>query len=430
MPVTPELDYSHALISPGQGNQKIGMGHDLARKFPEAAVVWVEADTALKPQLGRNFTGIVWAGTEEELTLTQNAQPAIIIDSYARSRVFKVLHPEERPGWHGGMSLGFVTSLVTSGALSPEGAIMLGKGRGEAFRYAIDHSPKTTMVALTELDVEIIDDVVTRFGLVYCLVNEDIQVVVGGELDPMAKATEYLTGKGFGENVHPLVVDAAFHSRYMEAAVPMYERVVADLPLTAPTEGRLVGASTVTELVTPADIRRELILQLTTTDKWRDAMHFLRDQGVTRMTELNGDSRLATMNRRMFKGLISRVEVGNGFATKAVDGIEKEVEKKLTVVCQWVALEAIRVAGGSDDVPREDVAVWYLQTVAKRTGMEEEELSGDTHFVDDANMDSEDLKWLRAQVRAKWGRNVSDEEAKSILTIGAAIDATYRLVNS
>lgn len=419
MPIAPELDYSHALIAPGQGNQKVGMGEKLALLSPSAEAVWKEADRASGLRQGRNFTDLVRHGTLEELTLTENAQIAIIADSLARLADLKEEGLLDRPGWYTGLSLGFVSACVGAGSLSVEGAVQLGLGRGEAFRYAIDHSPKTTMLALSDIDHETLEELWQKYGLEVCLMNEDRQIVVGGELKSVADATSYLEERGLGENVYPLEVDAAFHSRYMEKAVPLYEKVVNDISIVVPTEGNLVGGATVTRLETPEQIRRELVMQLTHTDRWSQVMHFLREQGVNRMTELNETAKLTVMSRRMFEGVIQSVKSRRSDA------------EDLVIARRWLAPELIMVSGGSgESIAREDVAVWYLQIVSKRTGMEEEDLNGDTNFVDDANMDSEDLKWLRAQVRARWGRNVSDEEAKSILTVGQAIDATHKLVNS
>lgn len=98
-------------------------------------------------------------------------------------------------------------------------------------------------------------------------------------------------------------VDAAFHSKYMEAAVPRYRDVVNSIPIEAPTNGILIGASGHAKpLYTPDDIREELISQLTQTENWRDAMHYLRREGVVVMTELNNTPRLTNMNVEMFGG--------------------------------------------------------------------------------------------------------------------------------
>ncbi len=428
-----ELDYTHALIAPGQGSQKIGMGLNIPETLRVKAVT-EEADEALGRSLGFKFSDFVLYGrvgsvqlenaeAQIRLTRTEYAQPAIILDALRRAAALKDLGVFEDPGYFAGNSLGFLVAAEESGALDIPAVVRLGEGRGEAFKYAIEHSPRTTMMALSSanLDPELLDELRETYGLVICLKNPG-QLILGGELKneegrDIRSALSFMRSQlgedRYKEEVTSMedMVDAAFHSIYMKKAAPLYKGFVDSIEVGVPTRGILIGGSTVRELRTSEDVRGELVLQLTQTEDWEGVVNLLRERGVTKTTELGEKPRLSAMNRRFFRGVIHNWP-----------------SKDLQIAFRWGAPEVVMVSGGSGEISREDVAVWYLETVAKRTGMDEEELNGDTHFVDNASMDSEDLKWLRAQVRAKWGRNVSDEEAKSILTIGQAIDATFNLV--
>lgn len=169
----------HALIAPGQGNQAIGMGLDLKDRSWKAKTVWTEADAALRPHLGYDFSDLVWHGTTEQLTKTENAQPAIIIDALARRAALEEFDLLDNPYWNAGNSLGFLIALRNVRSLSIPAAAELGIGRGKAFRYAVEHSPKTTMLALVEIDPEITEETRQKFDLETCLINTDKQIVLG-----------------------------------------------------------------------------------------------------------------------------------------------------------------------------------------------------------------------------------------------------------
>lgn len=325
----------HALLAPGQGNQKIGMGLELAKRSDAASAVWRESDRVLLPHMGFNFSDLVWNGTPEQLKKTEYAQPAIIIDAMARKAALQefqdagVLDQDNpsMPYWNAGLSLGFIVALVNAGSLSVDGAVQLGEGRGRAFKYAVDHSPRTTMVALIDVGPEIIAEAQRKHNLEQCLLNTDSQVVLGGQIDDVRKAEEYLKTERGIQKIFPVDVDAAFHSKYMEPAVPIYEEVIRNIPIEAPKNG-VVGGSRVKPLYTAEDIRTELVLQLTQTERWKDVMRYLRREGVVMMTELNDTPRLTNMNREMFGGL--RPE------RLATPGLSKE-DRGVTIAQRWKA---------------------------------------------------------------------------------------------
>lgn len=205
----------------------------------------------------------------------------------------------------------------------------------------------------------------------------------------------------------------------MRAGVEVWRKVVADTPVEAPKNGKIVGGSTVSELVTPDDIRRELILQLTQTERYRDVMWYLRSQGVVVMTELNASSRLTKINMDNFK--IGR----EGAAPFITLSLPKADGEKASVVIGY------RLTNPHEEVTaQEPINNWYMEWVADRMGREVEEFQESDRFIEDANMESEDLKALRADVRKKFRKLVPDDQAEENYTIGFAVNATYRMVNT
>jgi len=433
------VDRTHALLTPGQGNQKIGMGAELAKRSEAAGQVWAMADQVLFPQLGYRLTDVAWNLTgrtpedaEAELQNTLHAQLAITTDTLASKAAMEEAGLLDGPGYHAGNSVGMIAALVNAGSLSIEGAVHLAKGRGEAFRLAIDQGPKTTMMSLVGVDQEIIDEVREKYDLEVCLINTPRQIVLGGPIDNIGEAAADLEGKGLRDEVHKLRVDAAFHSKYMEAAVPVWEKVVADTGIVAPKYGEVVGGSTVTVLSTPEAIRRELVLQLTNTENYAGVIKFLARQGVRTMTEINPTSSRLTKMHMETLGIpqeprpFERVNL-----PKAAEGDKVlTLGYRLPIPASEQTPVTTEVAATEEKVSKDEVLSWYLDWISNRTGIEVTDLNEGMHFTEDANLDSEDLKALRAALRANFGKVVPDEEAAKNVLISMAVDATYKLVNS
>lgn len=413
------LDTKHALIAPGQGNQRRGMGLDLANSSEAARGVWRKVDEVLQPNLGYLLSEKIWQGSEADLSA--NAQFAVITDALARKAALEETGLLGKPGWHGGNSLGLITALVNSGSLNIEGAAHLANARRRAVGLVTDEGPKTTMVSLEDVDEVRVEGVKKKHNLVTCLINTDSQVVVGGNVEDVESAIEEL--KGLGERkVFRMDVNAAFHSEHMRRAVPFWTEVVNSAPIEEPKFGVVVGASTgeVRKLLTPEDIKTELILQLTKTERYRDVAKFLRLQGVTQMTELNAVGRLTHMNHDIFgEGSRQRVALPK--------------DTKVNIANRWVApVEVPKEKSPSfeERVSRDAVKKFYIGWISNRMGNDPGEYSEDMTFVEGAGLDSSDIMAFRAALRTEFKRNLSDEEAAQILTIGAGIDATYKLMNS
>lgn len=417
-----KLDTTHALLAPGQGNQRRGMGLDLAESSEAARSVWNKVDTVLQPALGYILSEKIWRGNDEDLAT--NAQFAVITDALARKAALEEAGLLGNPGWHGGNSLGLITALVNSGSLNIEGAAHLANARREAVGLVTNESPKTTMLSLNDVDQERVEEIKKKHNLVTCLINTDSQVVVGGNVEDVEKAVKELEEMGEGKRkVFRMDVNAAFHSEHMRKAVPFWTEVVNSAPIEEPKFGVVVGASTgeVRKLLTPEDIKTELILQLTSSELYRDVVKFLRLQGVTQMTELNAVARLTHLNHLIF---------GEGSRQR----IALPTDTKIAVANRWAApaapIEAVPTPV-RDKNSRDSIKAFYFKWIVNRVdNLKLEEMSEDMSFTEGATLDSADLMALRAAIRAEYGRNLSDEEAAQILTIGAGIDATYKLMNS
>lgn len=414
--MTAELDKTHALLAPGQGNQRVGMGRDLARISKTVMGVWETASKLLYTQIGADLKDIAWDGTEEELQKTAIAQLAIVTDSLARTTVLKEVGLYGNPGLHAGLSVGGIAALVNAGAIELSAAVQMAKDRGEVFREVIEKGPKTTMVALRNIGPEVIEAVRKDYKLSLCLINTPKQFVLGGLVDNVETARANLIAQGFkeGEEVSLLRVDAAFHSEHFRPGLKSWRLVVAETPIKNPTNGIIFGGSTAMPLATSVEIKRELGDQLVSTERFRDVIWALRARGVTTFTELNAASRLTKMIEETLE-----IFPGKESSRLTIRDNGKPVVIGHRLLVPW-----------EEKISRNEISGWYRETLADRIGEDPEEIGEDSHFVDSLGLESGDLMWLRAQVRKEFGRVVPDDEASMNVYLAQAIDATYRLANS
>lgn len=305
MSVKVEQDITQVILAPGQGNQRPEMGLKLARRSPAAMRIWQRADDILFHHLGEKLSDIAWKGTAEQLQDTRIAQPAIVVDTLARKAAADEIGILGQPGWYAYLSLGSAASLVFAGSLTMEGAAQLTVNRGEAFNTAIEGHPPTSMVALVGVDESVRTRVLNQYDLVVCLENTDEEIVIGGLVDKIAAATADLSQSGFGKQVFPLKVAAAYHSKYIEPAQEEWSKVVDSAPIEAPKYGRIIGGTTITVLETAEAIRTELKMQLTNTERYRDVIKSLYALGVRTFKEMNDFRRLTGLNTDLL-GVVSR----------------------------------------------------------------------------------------------------------------------------
>jgi [acyl-carrier-protein] S-malonyltransferase len=289
-----------ALTFPGQGSQYVGMGKDLAEAYAAAREVFAEVDEALGEPLSRTM----WDGPADSLTLTENAQPALMAVSLAAMRVL-----EREKGWSvgaaryvAGHSLGEYSALAAAGALSIADAARLLRIRGEAMQEAVPVG-EGAMAALLGVDLEtatkIAAEAESESGLVCQVANDNApgQIVISGARAAVERAGEL--GKDHGvRRAIPLPVSAPFHCALMQPAADRMAGALAAVTLQAPVVPLIanVTAAPVDDVET---IRRLLVAQVTGTVRWRESVQFMAAQGVDRLYEIGAGKILTGMVRRI-----------------------------------------------------------------------------------------------------------------------------------
>ena len=291
---------TRAFLFPGQGSQKVGMGKDLADAFAPAREVFEEVDDALSQRLSR----LMWEGPDADLTLTENAQPAIMALSLAIVRILKKemgLDVGKHASLVAGQSLGEYSALAAAGAFSLADTARLLKTRGQAMQSAVPVG-EGGMTALIGADIEQSESVAKESAAAggVCVVANDNapgQVVISGTMDALARAGEIAKAKGI-KRALPLAVSAPFHSPLMQ---PAADRMAEELgkvtirPLAVP----VLANVTAKEASNPDHVRQLLVEQVTSRVRWRESMLALKALGVETTVEFGGNKVLTGMVKRI-----------------------------------------------------------------------------------------------------------------------------------
>jgi [acyl-carrier-protein] S-malonyltransferase len=296
-----------AWLFPGQGSQSVGMGKDVLDASAAARDVLARADAAL----GESLTKIILEGPEETLTLTANAQPAIVAISCAilaaiRERVQEL----PLPAFAAGHSLGEYSALVAAGALTLEDAVRIVRARGRAMQDAVPPGAGA-MAAIMGLDMarlEAICDDVTRAGqnggkeeVVSCAnFNAPGQIVIAGSAAAVARASERVAAEK-GKAIL-LKVSAPFHCALMQPAADAMAEALAKIDVKTPAVpliANVLGAP----IFDPAEIKQRLVEQVTGTVRWRECVAAMAAAGVTHMYEIGSGKVLAGLAKRIVPSL-------------------------------------------------------------------------------------------------------------------------------
>ncbi len=304
-----------AFVFPGQGAQAVGMGKELAQAFRDARDVFEEVDEALKQNLMR----LMFEGPEDELTLTENAQPALMAMSLAVMRVLARqgnVEVAEACQFVAGHSLGEYSALAAAGGLAVGEAAVLLKRRGLAMQDAVS-AGEGAMAALLGLDVDEVGAVVAEAaqGDVCETANDNApgQVVVSGSRTAVERAVA-LAGERGARKCVMLPVSAPFHCALMAPAAEVMEDALSDAALQTPLVPLISNVSA--EAVSDADaIRRLLVEQVTAMVRWRESVLYMKESGVEELVEIGVGAVLTGLARRIDRDL-SRFTVGTP------DGIE------------------------------------------------------------------------------------------------------------
>ena len=286
-----------AFIFPGQGSQFIGMGAELAARWPSAREVFDEVDEAL----GEKLSQLMWSGEADELTLTQNAQPALMAVSVAVARVLEAegMDWTQKVKFTAGHSLGEYSALVAVGSLSLSDGARLLRARGAAMQKAVPQG-QGAMAALLGLDYEDVVAVVkdVEDGVV-ALANDNApgQVVISGDKAAVAAAMELAKAKGCKKAIM-LSVSAPFHCPLMKPAAKAMEEALAKIEITAP-KVPVVENMTAAPVQDPAEISRLLVEQVTGCVRWRETIGYMIAQGVVDFVEIGAGKVLSGMIKRI-----------------------------------------------------------------------------------------------------------------------------------
>ena len=288
-------------LCPGQGAQHVGMGKDLAQRFPAARSTFEAIDQAL----GFDLSRVMFEGPEDELIATHNAQPAILAHSAA---VHALVGPDLRGASvaAAGHSLGEYSAYVTAGALSAPHAAAVVRQRGELMQRAAQERPGTmaAILGLATAEVEAACHEVSGKGAVAVAANLNApdQTVISGDPDAVAKAGAACKARG-AKRVIPLKVSGAFHSPLMAPAAS-HLRLVLDRAEFAEPSFPVLANATAEAVTTAARARRLLVDQLTAPVRWIECMqHAARLAGEgARFLEIGPGSVLAGLLRRIVPG--------------------------------------------------------------------------------------------------------------------------------
>ncbi|WP_142848706.1 ACP S-malonyltransferase [Telmatospirillum sp. J64-1] len=298
---------TRAFVFPGQGSQAIGMGRDLAEAFAAARHVYEEVDDALGQKLSR----LMFEGPEGELTLTENAQPALMAVSMA---VIRVLESEggfdlgAQVAYVAGHSLGEYSALAAAGTFTIADAARLLKTRGQAMQKAVPVG-EGAMAALLGLDLDAAQEVAEAASSAndICQAANDNapgQVVVSGHKAAVERAIALAAERGAKRSVL-LPVSAPFHCGLMEPAARVMQEALAQVAMKAPVVPVManVTASPVQE---PDEIRRLLVAQVTGTVRWRECVLAMKDLGVTNLVEAGAGKVLTGLAKRIDKEMTAQ----------------------------------------------------------------------------------------------------------------------------
>lgn len=295
---------SRAFVFPGQGAQVVGMGRDLAEAYPEARAVFDEVDDAL----GSRLSKLIWDGPQEDLTLTANAQPALMATSLAAVAALRAEGVEVTAAdFVAGHSLGEYSALAAAGAFSIGDTARLLRARGEAMQRAV-RPGDGAMAAILGLDLEAVQGVAADAaqGAVCAAANDNdpAQVVVSGHVHAIERAVELAKERGAKRAVM-LPVSAPFHCELMAPAAEAMAIVLAEVDLSRPSVP-LVANVLAREVNDPGTIRSLLVEQVTHAVRWRESVAWMVEQGVTEFWEIGAGKALSGMIRRIARDAKSR----------------------------------------------------------------------------------------------------------------------------
>ena len=312
---------SRAFVFPGQGAQTIGMGKALAAAYPAAKAVFDEVDEAL----GERLSDLIWAGDPEALTLTKNAQPALMATSLAGMRALEAEGVTMAAvDYVAGHSLGEYSALAASGAISVPDTARLLRTRGSAMQEAVPVG-MGAMAALLGLDFDTVVSLAAEAadGQVCQAANDNDpgQVVVSGDKAAIERAVELAKAKG-AKRAILLPVSAPFHCALMAPAAEKMAQALADVTILSPVVPVIANVSA-KPVSDPNEIRQLLVAQVTGAVRWRETVSWLGAHGVTDVWEIGAGKALSGMVRRIERSIACRAVSTPEDVISAVQNLEE-----------------------------------------------------------------------------------------------------------
>ncbi|TPL65873.1 ACP S-malonyltransferase [Mesorhizobium sp. B2-3-15] len=308
-----------AFTFPGQGSQAVGMGKDLADAFPEARRIFQEVDDAL----GENLSKLIWEGPEETLTLTANAQPALMAVSLAAIRALESrgFSLKDKVAYVAGHSLGEYSALAAAGFVSVADAARLLRIRGNAMQAAVP-AGEGAMAAIIGLEQADVEAACAEAALgagkgAVCQVANDNgggQLVISGAKAAVELAAKLCTEKG-AKRALMLQVSAPFHSALMTPAANVMREALAGVTKTAPIVP-VVSNVSVQPSTDPDGIAGRLVEQVTGRVRWRETVEWFGANGVTTLYEIGAGKVLSGLARRINRD-IATASVGSAAEVEA-----------------------------------------------------------------------------------------------------------------
>ena len=288
-------------VFPGQGAQSIGMGQALAKAYSKARDVFEEVDHALEFKLSE----LIWEGSIDKLTLTKNAQPALMATSIAAFRAMEVedLLPDNI-SFFAGHSLGEYSALCAAGALDLSATAKLLRTRGEAMQKAVPIGIGA-MAAILGLDLYAVENIAAQAAQTQiCQAandNDPNQVVISGHLEAVERAIKIAKESG-AKRAILLPVSAPFHCKLMQPAADIMEEALSQVTIKKPT-APIVSNYLAKSVFEPRDIKDSLVDQIMGRVRWRESVEYLYENGVKHVYEVGAGKALSGMIKRVNKDI-------------------------------------------------------------------------------------------------------------------------------